>query len=110
MTTVSPSAWVGPQPRPRYHNPAPSRLKCYPTIGHDHFITFSCYDRLPLLNNDRRVAHISLLHRTGWAGGPLTFCPDHNTTGAPFMTTASPSAWVGFHHRPRYHNSCAQPS
>jgi putative transposase len=31
----------------------PSRLKRYHTFGHDHFITFSCYQRLPLLNNDR---------------------------------------------------------
>jgi putative transposase len=31
----------------------PSRLKRYHTFGHDHFITFSCYRRLPLLNNDR---------------------------------------------------------
>src|SRR6185437_1243221 len=35
----------------------PSRLKRYHTFGHDHFITFSCYQRLPLLNNDRaRIA------------------------------------------------------
>jgi putative transposase len=31
----------------------PSRLKRYHTFGHDHFITFSCYQRRPLLNNDR---------------------------------------------------------
>ena len=31
----------------------PSRLKRYHTFGHDHFITFSCYQRLPLLNSDR---------------------------------------------------------
>jgi len=30
----------------------PSRLKRYHTFGHDHFITFSCHQRLPLLNND----------------------------------------------------------
>ena len=30
----------------------PSRLKRYQTQGHDHFITFSCYRRLPFLNND----------------------------------------------------------
>lgn len=31
----------------------PSRLKRYQTEGHDHFITFSCYRRLPYLNEDR---------------------------------------------------------
>ena len=31
----------------------PSRLKRFHTFGHDHFITFSCYQRLPLLNDDR---------------------------------------------------------
>ena len=30
----------------------PSRLKRYHSQGHDHFITFSCYHRLPLLNKD----------------------------------------------------------
>ena len=30
----------------------PSRLKRYQTEGHDHFITFSCYRRLPYLNDD----------------------------------------------------------
>jgi putative transposase len=30
----------------------PSRLHRYQTQGHDHFITFSCYQRLPLLNNN----------------------------------------------------------
>ena len=31
----------------------PSRLKRYHTFGHRHFVTFSCYHRLPLLDNDR---------------------------------------------------------
>ena len=30
----------------------PSRLKRYQTVGHDHFITFSCHRRLPHLNSD----------------------------------------------------------
>ena len=30
----------------------PSRLKRYQTEGHFHFITFSCYRRLPYLNNN----------------------------------------------------------
>jgi hypothetical protein len=41
----------------------PSGLKRFHGQGHDHFITFSCYRRLPYLHNDtaRRVPHISLL-------------------------------------------------
>jgi putative transposase len=31
----------------------PSRLKRYQTEGHDHFITFSSYRRLPYLNDDQ---------------------------------------------------------
>jgi putative transposase len=31
----------------------PSNLKRYQTEGHYHFITFSCYRRLPYLDNDR---------------------------------------------------------
>lgn len=31
----------------------PSRLKRYQTEGHSHFLTFSCYHRLPKLNDDR---------------------------------------------------------
>jgi putative transposase len=30
----------------------PSHLKHYHTFGHDHLITFSCYHRLPYLNDD----------------------------------------------------------
>jgi len=30
----------------------PPKLKRYPTFGHDHFVTFSCYRRLPYLDND----------------------------------------------------------
>lgn len=31
----------------------PSRLKRYQTEGDNHFLTFSCYHRLPYLNDDR---------------------------------------------------------
>jgi putative transposase len=42
----------------------PSRLKRYHTFGHDHFITFSCYQRLPLLNNARaRIAFEDTLEK-----------------------------------------------
>ena len=37
----------------RYREIVPSRLKGYQQEGHDHFITFSCYKRLPFLNNDQ---------------------------------------------------------
>ena len=30
----------------------PSRLKRYQTEGHHHFVTFSCYRRLPYLDDD----------------------------------------------------------
>ena len=30
----------------------PIKLKRYQTLGHDHFITFSCYRRQPLLDSD----------------------------------------------------------
>jgi len=30
----------------------PSHLKRFHTFGHDHFVTFSCYRRLPYLNDD----------------------------------------------------------
>jgi putative transposase len=40
----------------------PSRLKRYQTEGHYHFLTFSCYQRLPYLNDDRsRVAFLERL-------------------------------------------------
>jgi putative transposase len=35
-----------------YDDPMPSRLKRYQTEGTNHFITFSCYRRLPYLNTD----------------------------------------------------------
>jgi hypothetical protein len=35
-----------------YPRTMPSGLKRYHTFGHDHFTTFSCYHRLPYLNND----------------------------------------------------------
>jgi putative transposase len=42
----------------------PSRLKRYHTFGHDHFVTFSCYQRLPYLNNDHaRIVFLEHLER-----------------------------------------------
>jgi len=42
----------------------PNRLKRYQTEGHDHFITFSCYHRLPFLNEDRaRLVFLDTLER-----------------------------------------------
>jgi putative transposase len=43
----------------------PSHLKRYNTFGHDHFITFSCYHRLPYLNDDHaRTVFLDTLERT----------------------------------------------
>ena len=39
-------------PRTGYYSFMPSSLKRYQTDGHYHFITFSCYQRRPLLNSD----------------------------------------------------------
>lgn len=40
----------------------PSRLKRYQTEGHNHFLTFSCYRRLPFLNDDHaRTVFLDLL-------------------------------------------------
>jgi putative transposase len=42
----------------------PSRLKRYQTEGHHHFLTFSCYRRLPYLNDDHsRIAFLTTLER-----------------------------------------------
>jgi putative transposase len=42
----------------------PSRLKRYQTEGHYHFLTFSCYHRLPYLNDDHsRIAFLNTLER-----------------------------------------------
>jgi putative transposase len=42
----------------------PSRLKRYQTEGNYHFLTFSCYHRLPYLNDDRsRIAFLTTLER-----------------------------------------------
>ncbi len=42
----------------------PSRLKRYQTEGHYHFLTFSCYHRLPYLNDDRsRVTFLETLEQ-----------------------------------------------
>jgi putative transposase len=46
----------------------PTRLKRYHHFGSDHFITFSCYRRLALLNCDhsRRVFERTLEHVRRW--------------------------------------------
>ena len=42
----------------------PSGLKRYHDFGHDHFVTFSCYKRLPYLNNDHaRTVFLDTLER-----------------------------------------------
>jgi putative transposase len=42
----------------------PSSLKRYQTQGHLHFVTFSCYRRLPYLNDDHsRVTFLSVLEQ-----------------------------------------------
>jgi putative transposase len=42
----------------------PSHLKRYHTFGHNHFVTFSCYHRLPFLNNDHaRTVFLETLER-----------------------------------------------
>jgi putative transposase len=42
----------------------PSRLKRYHQFGHDHFVTFSCYQRLPYLNSDHaRIVFLDTLER-----------------------------------------------
>ena len=42
----------------------PSRLKRYQTEGHHHFLTFSCYHRLPYLDDDHsRIAFLTTLER-----------------------------------------------
>ena len=42
----------------------PSRLKRYQTEGHYHFLTFSCYHRLPYLNDDHsRATFLDILER-----------------------------------------------
>lgn len=44
--------------------PTPSKLKRYQNFGHDHFITFSCYRRLPFLDNDSaRITFLEELDR-----------------------------------------------
>ena len=47
---------------PNYPNRMPSRLKRYQDQGHYHFLTFSCYHRLPYLNNDHsRTTFLNIL-------------------------------------------------
>ncbi len=42
----------------------PSRLKRYQTEGHHHFLTFSCYHRLPYLDTDHsRITFLTTLER-----------------------------------------------
>jgi hypothetical protein len=51
----------------QYHLEMPSNLKRFHTFAHDHFITFSCYKRLPYLNNDHArniiLEHVRQKHR-----------------------------------------------
>jgi putative transposase len=44
----------------------PTRIKRYQDNGDDHFITFSCYRRLPYLNNDH--ARTTFLKELGQSG------------------------------------------
>jgi putative transposase len=47
-----------------YDELMPSRLKRYQTEGHYHFVTFSCYRRLPYLNEDHaRIAFVETLEK-----------------------------------------------
>lgn len=42
----------------------PGGLKRYHNFGHDHFVTFSCYRRLPYLHNDHaRTIFLDILER-----------------------------------------------
>jgi putative transposase len=42
----------------------PSSLKRFHTFGHDHFVTFSCYQRRPYLNDDyARATFLDILER-----------------------------------------------
>jgi len=43
----------------------PAHLKRFQNFGHQHFITFSCYHRLPFLDNDHaRITFLETLERT----------------------------------------------
>ena len=60
----------------------PSHLKRYHAFGHDHFVTFSCYNRLPLLNNDHaRTIFLEILeqtrHRHGFSLFGYVLMPEH---------------------------------
>ena len=60
----------------------PSRLKRYQTSGHEHFVTFSCYRRLPLLDNDHaRTVFLDVLEQTRQRHGFYVFgyvlMPEH---------------------------------
>src|ERR1700750_405432 len=60
----------------------PSSLKRYHTFGHDHFVTFSCYRRLPFLNNDHaRTIFLDILEQTRQRPGFYLFgyvlMPEH---------------------------------
>ena len=60
----------------------PDGLKRYHDFEHDHFITFSCYRRLPLLHNDRaRIAFETMLEacrqRYDFAVYAYVIMPEH---------------------------------
>jgi putative transposase len=50
-TSIPPPS-LNQTPNSRYDKPVPTRLKRYQNSGAYHFITFSCYRRLPYLNDD----------------------------------------------------------
>ena len=41
----------------------PNNLKRYQTEGHHHFVTFSCYQLLPYLNDDHSRTVLLLLRK-----------------------------------------------
>ena len=60
----------------------PSGLKRYQTSGHDHFVTFTCYHRLPYLNDDHsRTVFEDILEATRKRHGfdlyGYVLMPDH---------------------------------
>jgi REP element-mobilizing transposase RayT len=62
----------------------PSHLKRYHTEGSYHFITFSCYQRAPLLNNDHaRATFEEILERTA----SLTVSISSATSSCPNTST-----------------------
>jgi putative transposase len=59
----------------------PSRLKRYQQAGDAHFVTFSCYHRLPYLNVHARIVFEEVLERTRQSHGFQVFgfvsMPEH---------------------------------